>query len=88
MTTRTVLDLIEDDIYRHDTGRIAAKLAEVTRDAWTGDSVVTILGTERARIITHGPTGGKTVRVGTVSETVDGDDWLPTALALWAEVPA
>lgn len=114
---RTILDLIEDDIYhhttgaedprevclicggriewrpvvytsngpvhdRHDTDRIVAKLAEVD------DGRVTILGQERALLLTDHTTGGQTVRVGDVAETVDGDDWLAVALDLWAEAAA
>lgn len=114
---RTIIDLIEDDIYHHTTGAedpredclicggriewrpvvytsggpvhdrhetptIVRRLAEVD------DGRVTILGQERARLLTDRLTGGQTVRVGDVAETVDGDDWLTVALELWAEVAA
>ena len=114
---RTILDLIEDDIYRHtegahdprevcvicggrcewrpvvytpdvpvhdrhETPTIVRRLVEVD------DGRVMILGQERALLLTDRLTGGQTVRVGDVSETVDGDDWLAVALDLWAAVAA
>ena len=114
---RTILDLIEDDIYRHTTGaedprevcvicggRIEWRPVVYTPDgpvhdrhetptivrhlAEVDDGRVTILGQERALLLTDRMTGGQTVRVGDVAETVDGDDWLAVALDLWAEVAA
>lgn len=61
---RTILDLIEDDIYHHTTGA------------------------EDPLLLTDRLTGGQTVRVGNLAETVDGDDWLAVALELWAEAAA